>query len=79
MNGTTATTIRTSVASAVAARALATADSNGLAVLDSGVQADAHARAISRVHPLKTVRVWRGDAARAQALVRDSARSSTLR
>lgn len=68
MDGTSVTTIRTSAASAVAASALAKPGSNSLAVLGSGVQADAHVRAMSRVLGLKAVRVWGVDAAQAQAL-----------
>ena len=68
MDGTTVTTIRTSAASAVAVRALAGAGSSGLAVLGSGVQADAHVRAISRVLGLETVCIWGVDAAQSRAL-----------
>ena len=58
MDGTSVTTIRTSAASAVAVEVLANPDSHRLAVIGSGVQAEAHVRAISRVLPLTSVRVW---------------------
>lgn len=68
IDGTTVTTIRTAAASAVAARVLARPGSSNLAVLGSGVQADAHVRAMSRVLPLKAVHVWGVDAGQAAAL-----------
>ncbi|MFI1358484.1 ornithine cyclodeaminase family protein [Streptomyces sp. NPDC020898] len=58
MDGTAVTTLRTAAASAVAFDALATADSAELALLGSGTQALAHARAVARVRDLKVVRVW---------------------
>lgn len=69
MDGTTVTTIRTSAASAVAVEASARPDSGGLAVLGSGVQAEAHVDAISRVLPLTQVRIWGRTPANATALV----------
>jgi ornithine cyclodeaminase len=70
MDGTSVTTIRTSAASAVAVEVLANPDSHRLAVLGSGVQAEAHVRAISRVLALRSVRVWGRDPARGDALAR---------
>jgi ornithine cyclodeaminase/alanine dehydrogenase-like protein (mu-crystallin family) len=71
MDGTTVTTIRTSAASAVAIRALAAAGAGTLAVLGTGVQADAHVRAVSRVLDLDSVRVWGRDQGRSRSLAAD--------
>jgi ornithine cyclodeaminase/alanine dehydrogenase-like protein (mu-crystallin family) len=69
MDGTAVTTIRTSAASAVAVQALANPHSKSLAILGSGVQAEAHVRAISRVIELTSVRIWGTDSAQCAALV----------
>ncbi|KUO14395.1 ornithine cyclodeaminase family protein [Streptomyces dysideae] len=58
MDGTAVTTLRTAAASAVAVDALATPDSADLALLGSGTQALAHARAVARVREVKSVRLW---------------------
>ncbi|HEV2778347.1 MAG TPA: ornithine cyclodeaminase family protein [Actinophytocola sp.] len=58
VDGVAITTLRTAAASAVAVDALARADAGSLGVLGSGVQGRAHVRAIARVRPLRTVRVW---------------------
>jgi ornithine cyclodeaminase/alanine dehydrogenase-like protein (mu-crystallin family) len=58
MDGTAVTTLRTAAAGAVAFDALSTADSAELALIGSGTQALAHARAVARVRDLKAVRVW---------------------
>lgn len=58
MDGTTVTTLRTAAASALAVSVLARPDATRLAVIGSGVQARAHVRAIARVRPLRTVRIW---------------------
>lgn len=68
MDGTTVTTLRTSAASAVAVRALASTGSRRMAVIGSGVQADAHVRALSRVLKLETVRIWGTNPERAHSL-----------
>ncbi|MGH3714377.1 MAG: ornithine cyclodeaminase family protein [Micromonosporaceae bacterium] len=70
MDGTSVTTIRTSAASAVAVEVLANPDSRRMAVLGSGVQAEAHVRAISRVRALRAVRVWSRTRARCESLAR---------
>lgn len=62
------TAIRTAAASAVATDALARPDAHVLAVLGTGRQAEAHIRAISKVRPLKEVRVWGRNQQHAQAL-----------
>ncbi|MER5939318.1 ornithine cyclodeaminase family protein [Streptomyces sp. NPDC001928] len=58
MDGTAITTLRTAAASAVAIDALSTPGSADLALLGSGTQALAHARAVARVRELKSVRLW---------------------
>ncbi|MER6122487.1 ornithine cyclodeaminase family protein [Streptomyces sp. NPDC001795] len=58
LDGTAVTTLRTAAASAVAFDVLATADSAELGLLGSGTQALAHARAVARVRPLRSVRIW---------------------
>ncbi|MDQ0906341.1 alanine dehydrogenase [Streptomyces canus] len=58
MDGAAVTILRMAAASAVAVDAPATPDSTDLAVLGSGTQAPAHVRAIARVRPLKSVRLW---------------------
>jgi ornithine cyclodeaminase/alanine dehydrogenase-like protein (mu-crystallin family) len=70
MDGAAVTTIRTSAASAVAVQVLANPHSTSLAILGSGVQAEAHVRAISQVLALTSVRIWGADSAQCAALVR---------
>jgi ornithine cyclodeaminase/alanine dehydrogenase-like protein (mu-crystallin family) len=70
MDGTSVTTLRTSAASAVAVDVLANPDSHRLAVIGSGVQAEAHVRAISRVLALQSVRVWGRDRGKRESLAR---------
>lgn len=64
MQATALTEIRTAAGSAVAADALAVPDADELAILGSGVQARAHARAIARVRELREIRIYSRDAAR---------------
>jgi ornithine cyclodeaminase/alanine dehydrogenase-like protein (mu-crystallin family) len=52
------TEIRTAAASAVATDALARPDATRLALLGCGTQAQGHARALSLVRPLSTIKVW---------------------
>jgi ornithine cyclodeaminase/alanine dehydrogenase-like protein (mu-crystallin family) len=68
------TAIRTAAASAVATDALARADARRLAILGYGEQAATHARSISKVRCIESIRVWgrsperaRGFAERMQA------------
>lgn len=61
VDGTSVTTIRTSAASAVAAEQLAQAGSSVLAVIGSGVQAEAHVRLMRHVLPLREVRLFSRD------------------
>ncbi|UUU20336.1 EamA family transporter [Streptomyces sp. DSM 40750] len=58
LDGTTVTTLRTAAGSALAVDVLARPDATRLAVIGSGVQARAHVRAIARVRPLSSVRIW---------------------
>ena len=58
MDGTTVTTLRTSAAGAVTAEYLARPGATDLAVIGSGVQAEAHIRSICRLLPIERVRIW---------------------
>jgi ornithine cyclodeaminase len=66
--GTSVTTIRTSAASAVAAGHLAVPGSSVLAVIGSGVQAEAHVRLMRHVLPLREVRLSARNPGPAEAL-----------
>ncbi len=57
MDGTHITTARTAGAAALATRLLARADAAVLAILGAGVQGAAHLEAISRVRPIREIRV----------------------
>ncbi|MBS0360191.1 MAG: ornithine cyclodeaminase family protein [Proteobacteria bacterium] len=72
------TALRTPAASAAATDALARTDADSLAVLGLGRQAVGHIEAIARVRPLKTVRVWGRDAAKAQAFADRAATETGL-
>ncbi|MEV0082734.1 ornithine cyclodeaminase family protein [Saccharopolyspora sp. NPDC050642] len=73
MQATALTEIRTAAGSAVAADALAVPDADELAILGSGVQARAHARAIARVRELRELRIYSRDAARREAAAEELA------
>jgi ornithine cyclodeaminase len=64
------TAIRTAAASAVATDALARPDARRLAILGYGEQAATHARALSKVRSIQSVRVWGRDLKRAEAFCR---------
>ncbi len=64
------TAIRTASASAVATDALARADAGHLAILGYGKQAASHARALLKIRPLRTVRVWGRSRERCQEFCR---------
>jgi ornithine cyclodeaminase/alanine dehydrogenase-like protein (mu-crystallin family) len=68
MDGEVITAERTAAGSALSARLLAREDAAVLAILGTGVQARAHARALVRVRPVREVRVAGRDPARAAAL-----------
>src|SRR5262245_44889403 len=61
------TAIRTAAASAVATDALARPEARTLAILGYGEQALTHARAMSHVRRISTVKVWGRDPGRAEA------------
>ena len=66
------TAIRTAAVSALATRHLARATADDLAILGSGVQARSHLEAIALVRPLRRIRIWSRDTARAKALARSA-------
>lgn len=57
MDGTYLTAARTAAGSALATRLLARADADVLAIVGTGVQARAHARAVTRVRPVREIRI----------------------
>ena len=69
MDGRFITEARTAAVSAVSTRLLARDDASTLAILGSGVQARSHLAAITRVRPVRDVRVWSPSAARRRAFV----------
>ena len=73
LDGTAITAIRTAAGSALATRLLARDDSSKLAILGTGVQARAHARAVTRVRPFDELRVAGRDPAKAGALAEELA------
>ena len=62
------TAMRTAAGSALATRLLARPDADTLAILGTGVQAEAHAIAIPRVRPIREIRVAGRDIAKAISL-----------
>jgi alanine dehydrogenase len=73
LDGTHITATRTAAGSALSVRLLARGDASTLAILGTGVQARAHARAVVRVRALEEVRVAGRDPERAAALARSLA------
>src|SRR5438132_1142970 len=67
LDGTYITAARTAAGSALATRLLARADASVLAILGTGVQARAHARAVTRVRQFREIRVAGRDPARVRA------------
>ena len=65
---------RTAAASALAARYLARADADSIAICGCGVQGRAHLVALARVVSLRRARVWDIDRSRAQAFADDMQR-----
>jgi ornithine cyclodeaminase/alanine dehydrogenase-like protein (mu-crystallin family) len=61
------TAIRTAAASGMATRLLARSDAGDLALLGAGEQARSHLEAMLSVRPLRRIRVWARDRAKAQA------------
>jgi ornithine cyclodeaminase/alanine dehydrogenase-like protein (mu-crystallin family) len=68
LDGTAITELRTAAGSALSARLLAREDASVLAILGTGVQARAHARALARVRPIAEIRVAGRDRAGAEAV-----------
>jgi len=68
MDGTYVTATRTAAASALATRLLAREDASVLAVLGSGVQAQSHGRALTRVRDFAEIRVAARNREKAEAL-----------
>ncbi len=75
MDGGYLTAARTAGGSALATRLLARDDAGDVAVLGTGVQAGAHARALARLPGARSVRIAGRDPARASALARSLASS----
>lgn len=61
------TAIRTAAASGLATRLLARPDASDLAILGAGEQARSHLEAMLAVRPLRRIRLWARDAAKARA------------
>jgi ornithine cyclodeaminase len=68
IDGTYITATRTAAAAALAARLLARADANVLAIIGTGVQARTHARAFASVRDWKEIRVAGRDRTKTEAL-----------
>lgn len=68
MDGRLITEMRTAACTAAAARKLAPADARTVAVLGSGVQAEAHWQSISQVREVSDWRIWSRTPANGQAL-----------
>jgi alanine dehydrogenase len=68
MDGTYITATRTAAAAALAARLLARADAQVLAILGTGVQARSHARAFAGVRDWQEIRIGGRDRAKAEEL-----------
>ena len=74
MDGSYITAERTAAGSALATRLLARPEADSLAILGTGVQARAHARAIGRVRRLKEIRVAGRGREKAESLAREISR-----
>ena len=72
------TNVRTAAAGAVAAKYLSREDSTTAAILGAGVQARLQLDALRLVRPLKTVRIWARDPAKAETAVQEIARGAQL-
>ncbi|MGZ6695657.1 MAG: ornithine cyclodeaminase family protein [Solirubrobacteraceae bacterium] len=73
LDGTEITAARTGACSALSARLLSREDASVLAILGTGVQARAHARAMPRVRPIREIRIAGRDNAKARALAAELA------
>ena len=74
LDGTAITALRTAAGSALATKLLARPEACILAIVGTGVQAQAHANVIPRVRPIKEVRVVGRNRARAVAMAEEIAR-----
>jgi len=70
MCAATLTALRTSAVTAVATDTLARRDASSLALLGSGEQAAAHARALMKVRPFTDLRIWSRNSLHAESLAR---------
>lgn len=77
MDGRLITELRTAAVSAVATKLLASPTARTLAVLGSGVQARAHARALALVLKFDDIRVWSRDPQHAQAFASEIGATTT--
>lgn len=71
MDGASITAIRTAAGSALATRLLSRPEAQVLTLLGTGVQARAHAKAITRVRQIRELRVWGRSRQKNDALVKD--------
>jgi ornithine cyclodeaminase len=69
LDGTYLTTVRTAAGSALSAQLLARPDASTLAIIGTGEQARAHAHALARVRPLRTIWVAGRDPSKVASLV----------
>src|SRR3954449_7939698 len=79
LDGEAITAGRTAAGSALATRLLAREDATTLAILGAGVQARAHARAVTRVRAFESVRVAGRDPEKAAVMARELAPELDLR
>jgi ornithine cyclodeaminase/alanine dehydrogenase-like protein (mu-crystallin family) len=77
MDGRLITELRTAAVSAVATKLLASPDATTLAILGSGVQAQAHVRALALVRKFDEIRVWSRNPQHALALAREVGATAT--
>ena len=73
LDGTAITAIRTAAGSALSTRLLARPDARTLAILGTGVQARAHAKAVPHVRAFDQIRIAGRDPAKARALAEELA------
>jgi len=78
MDGSAITAVRTAAGSALATRLLARPEAHVLAIIGTGVQARAHARAIPRVRRVSEIRVLGRDESRAAALAQEICHSQGI-
>jgi ornithine cyclodeaminase/alanine dehydrogenase-like protein (mu-crystallin family) len=72
LDGRLITALRTACVSAIATKTLAPASTPVLAILGSGVQADAHIRALRLVREFEEIRIWSRTAANAERLAQET-------